>query len=567
MGALGFRLGWPSPVFLGGFQENAECSPKSEENTTAAGWVAAREVCQAFQQWVCDQPVSLADLPERAVYEWLETECTHPRWRRSRLNRALPQRAVMALLVELAYPRVDNIAPFFARRGSMLELAEWLTELSTIRAIRPDDPQWLWNVYAALYDQVHPPKTVREKLRRWNCYLRRSAPTTVTVARVSHDPAVPLAVLDPANSDIDPFIRFFVVVRWPGDGEAVLAQCFRPMAHYASHCPDHRHGRAMHCFLRPVLYVFVALASTTDGVQALLPVLATARRADVVEALAMVNRNRGRAIKAVFQLTHGAWAGLVGGPGVWERWAPITRQEVGHRPLRRARQRDRFTEEEVNRLRAAAASDPLDHGLFTLFLHTVGGGPMPAATPPPRLGCRSGAACSLRVDDVWDAASGTPRPVGSVEEKGTTRREFTIDPVLGDALGRAIACNRGSAYVFPAHRGIGRRPEGANDLWLRRLCTQCGIHGDHVHVHALRRTTISMLLDAGNPLAVVSQWIGHTSTEPRPHHIFRLDLPSNDTTLLGAQPQFPDQDHAAALAPAATNHRPAIGEHGGPGGR
>lgn len=382
VGALRFRLGWPSPV-CGWFHGNAECSPKSEENTTAAGWAAAREVCQAFQQWVCDQPVSLADLPECAVYGWLETECMHPRWRRSRLNRALPQRAVTALLVELAYPRADNIAPFFARRGSMLELAEWLTELSTIRAIRADDPQWLWNVYAALYDQVHPPKTVREKLRRWNSYLRRSAPT-VTVARVAHDPPVPLAVLDPANSDIDPFIRFFVVVRWPGDGEAVLAQCFRPMAHYASHCPDHRHGRAMHCFLRPVLYVFVALAActSTDGVQALLPVLATARRADVVEALAMVNRNRGRAIKAVFQLTHGAWAGLVGGPGVWERWTPITRQEVGHRPLRRARQRDRFTEEEVNRLRAAAASDPLDHGLFTLFLHTVGGRGW--GNPPPR---------------------------------------------------------------------------------------------------------------------------------------------------------------------------------------
>lgn len=345
----------------------------------------------------------------------------------------------------------------------------------------------------------HPPKTIREKLRRWNRYLKRHHPTTTLVRLDATTAAVPPAVLDPANAGIDPYVRFFTVVRWPVDGVTVLTRCFQPMARYADECSDQRHGRAMRCFLRPVLYVFVELCAGAGGGQSLLPVLAATRRTDVVDALSRITRNRGRAIKAIFQLTHGAWAGLV--VPEWERWAnPITRQEVGHRPPRRVRTRDRFTEEEVARMRAVAAADPMDHGLFTLFLHT---------------GCRSGAACSLRVDDVWDATTGTPRPVGSVEEKGGTRREFAIDPVLGNALGQAIACNRGSGYVFPAHRGIGRRNEGANDLWLRRLCQRCGIQGDHVHVHALRRTTISMLLDAGNPLATVSQWIGHASIEPR----------------------------------------------------
>lgn len=107
------------------------------------------------------------------------------------------------------------------------------------------------------------------------------------------------------------------------------------------------------------------------------------------------------------------------------------------------------------------------------------------------------------------------RDVASVEEKGGVRREFAIDPLLREALEGAIGCNRGSPYVFPANRGIGRRSESQNDAWLRRLCARCvpPIAGSHVHVHALRRTTISMLLDAGNSLECVSRWIGHHSTE------------------------------------------------------
>ena len=72
----------------------------------------------------------------------------------------------------------------------------------------------------------------------------------------------------------------------------------------------------------------------------------------------------------------------------------------------------------------------------------------------------------------------------------------------------------------------------SNDTWLRALCARCGVYpgwcsarrvvtlqacGDHVHVHAFRRTTISMLLDAGNSLATVSSWIGHSSVAMTNH--------------------------------------------------
>ena len=201
----------------------------------------------------------------------------------------------------------------------------------------------------------------------------------------------------------------------------------------------------------------------------LFPLLAAATREDCIQALANVRRDQGRCIKALFQITNGPWGCLL--PPQWSRFPVITRREVGYHPPRRQRARDRFTEDEVQQLRQEAQRDPISNGLFTFFLHT---------------GCRSGAVCGLRTEDVQNR-DGTLRAVGSVEEKGGIRREFVIDSVLADALAGALALNRGSSYVFPKPMGIGRRTDSHNDQWLRHLCQRCDIHGDHVHVHALRR--------------------------------------------------------------------------------
>lgn len=48
-----------------------------------------------------------------------------------------------------------------------------------------------------------------------------------------------------------------------------------------------------------------------------------------------------------------------------------------------------------------------------------------------RIGCRSGAACSLRVDDICDQSQTNQtvvmRAVGRVEEKGGVWREFVLN--------------------------------------------------------------------------------------------------------------------------------------------
>ena len=85
----------------------------------------------------------------------------------------------------------------------------------------------------------------------------------------------------------------------------------------------------------------------------------------------------------------------------------IRREEVGYFPAKRSRERDRFTEGEVERLRATAAEDPVDHGMLLFLLHT---------------GCRSGALCHLLVEDVRDPSTGCMRSTGYVDEKGGARR-------------------------------------------------------------------------------------------------------------------------------------------------
>lgn len=504
----------------------------TEDNTTVVGRAAAAEVVAAAWTWLVDGQwfvvhdgvvVSWRDNgpPEWAVYEWLHGQCEDDaRWSgvgdRRRLNRALPQRAAVALLTVLGYPRIANITECYGRRVPDIHLCQWLQDLRQLPGwdARDDDPAWLfWRVYVAEYPRASP-RTRRQKLRRLNAWLRRhpghGAPVDEETAPVAADATttrpVPAAFRDPRFAQVEAYVRLFVALRWT-DHETALG-LFRSMTVYAARSADRRHARCMATYVRPVYYLCAALtANRSVGTAPLLPVLDTATRQDCVDALAAVARDRGRCIKALYQFTTGRWRGLL---PRWAGWVPITGREVGHRPLRRMRERDRFTEEEVDLLRETARADPVDHGLFTFCPPRT----KPVCVVLVRLlhtGCRSGAACSLRVDDVCDG--GQPRTVGHVEEKGGVRREFFIDDILRDALLGAIACNRGSVYVFPASTGIGRRSETGNDQWLRRLCARCNIHGDHVHVHALRRTTISMLLDAGNPLATVSQWIGHSSTD------------------------------------------------------
>lgn len=397
--------------------KNVDC----EDNTTQKGVVAAGLVCREFLDWW--RPTGNRTEPD--IYAWLQSVCQRPEWRRCRLNRALPQRVVVCLLTELGYTRVSNIHVTYDRRMSRIDLIGWWQDLrQTVpgRAADPEDPQWLWNVCEAEWLRVdaYTRRARQEKLRRWNRYLLGGANAPCRLG-ATHPP-VPDTFLSDRFGMVDPYIRFFAIVRW-SDHVRVL-ELFRTLVLYAANVSDRRHARSIASYVRPFFHLCVALYGEERAPGgALVPLLDTTTRADCAAALARVVRGRGRSLKAAFQFTGGVWSGLL---PTWVGWPPLTRREVGYHPVRRQRQRDRFTDAELEAMRAVAAEDPLDHGLLTFVLHT---------------GCRSGAVCSLRVDDVCDVTTDPPtmRAVGSVEEKGGQRREFAIDTVLAAAL---RACER-----------------------------------------------------------------------------------------------------------------------------
>lgn len=211
-----------------------------------------------------------------------------------RLNRALPQRVVVALLRTLRYPNVDNIyetygaevrlvriqsmrRPVVERAGCCLQrhcsgvdLVEWLHDLSGMpgRSALPTDPQWLWNVYVAEYTRtgLYARKTLREKLRRWNKFL--AAQKAQAITEEQEEPAVPVAFRDPRFACVDAYIRFFACVRWTDHCE--ILELFRTLRLYADRtpmgplpdtitkkvsgrgpCVDRRHARSVAAYIRP----------------------------------------------------------------------------------------------------------------------------------------------------------------------------------------------------------------------------------------------------------------------------------------------------------------------------
>ena len=76
-------------------------------------------------------------------------------------------------------------------------------------------------------------------------------------------------------------------------------------------------------------------------------------------------------------------------------------------------------------------------------------------------------------------------------------RTVIIDPLLAGAI-RLYVNQRGlphTAYLF--HKMADVRQYTLSGRWLHTACTQCGISGDHVYIHALRRTVITWLFKAG----------------------------------------------------------------------
>jgi site-specific recombinase XerC len=163
----------------------------------------------------------------------------------------------------------------------------------------------------------------------------------------------------------------------------------------------------------------------------------------------------------------------------WNDWQPINPRDVGYNTKKRTREKTVFSESEIDRLLDISKASPRDEALMRFYLHT---------------GCRSSAAVELLVKDIWDANTGTILKEGTVLEKFNQMFKFPIDQALGAALQTWLARSGVQKYVFPCVKNNKRQwsHHSGPHKWLRGLCNRAGIKGSHVHVHALRRVSISV---------------------------------------------------------------------------
>ena len=214
----------------------------------------------------------------------------------------------------------------------------------------------------------------------------------------------------------------------------------------------------------------------------------------------------------------------------------MTRTEIDYVPNKMQRIRSAFTMMELNRLTEEVKKDPWSLALLLFYIHT---------------GCRNNAANELLVDDVYDRTAGACRPEGVVLEKFGEHRRFDINPILGEALVAHIMSSGVTKYVFPVRKWWNskrnkREVKGnisAVLAWFKKLCAACNFQGDHCFIHAIRRSVITILVEAGNKIEDVSSWVGHKHIAMTQHYVektpaslsARMCLPWMQPALAGAR--------------------------------
>jgi integrase/recombinase XerD len=157
-----------------------------------------------------------------------------------------------------------------------------------------------------------------------------------------------------------------------------------------------------------------------------------------------------------------------------------------------------LSEDELERLLAYAAARETTrtYALLALMIST---------------GCRVSSVTNTSVDSIGRDRGHT---VIDLPVKGGKTKRFVLPPLASDALDRYLA-ERGDTTgpLFATRNG---KPIDQPYVFrlLRRVATAAGIPGaDHLSPHSLRHSVTTMLLDRGQPLHVVQDFLGHA--DPR----------------------------------------------------
>lgn len=170
-----------------------------------------------------------------------------------------------------------------------------------------------------------------------------------------------------------------------------------------------------------------------------------------------------------------------------------------------------FTEEQVRTLLAYVQGDRLGH-VWHLALS----------------GLRRGELCGLRWDDV-DLKAGTltiahnrvsvnGKAMESSPKTEQSERTLPLTPALKSALRKAKAIQKAERLKLGPDYGSGEfvvcdeagrpyHPDSVSDFW-RALCKRAAVPA--IRLHDARHTCGTLMHMQGQPIAVISQWLGHS---------------------------------------------------------
>lgn len=104
---------------------------------------------------------------------------------------------------------------------------------------------------------------------------------------------------------------------------------------------------------------------------------------------------------------------------------------------------------------------------------------------------------------------------GRTIEKGNKWFAFVMNEKVRELMKEWITKGKhtSSEYLFPSRSGsfpyISRCSVRAI---FKKLCTDAGLTGKHLHPHALRHTYAHMLLESGNSIDIISKLLGHSNS-------------------------------------------------------
>lgn len=185
---------------------------------------------------------------------------------------------------------------------------------------------------------------------------------------------------------------------------------------------------------------------------------------------------------------------------VREGWLPASPMRSVRVPRRKRRRHQVWSPTECKAMLDAVKDDPWWRAFYALMLST---------------GIRRGELLSLKWSDV-DLDGSTifvrstvtsdeqGRPIQGETTKGKRARRIALTPQAVDALTRLP---ERAGYVFVRHGEMGTA-RYANE-GHRRWCRVAGVR--YIRLHDLRHSVATLLLDAGVPVKVVSDMLGHAS--------------------------------------------------------